>query len=37
MIICTPRSAIIAVGMLVLPEVMVGMIDASMTRRRSTP
>lgn len=32
-----PRSAIIRVGEFVLPEVMVGMTDASMTRSRSMP
>jgi hypothetical protein len=31
-IIVAPFSAIIAVGVLVLPDVMVGMIDASATR-----
>ena len=31
------RSAIMTVGEFVLPEVMVGMIDASITRRRSMP
>src|SRR5262245_8497593 len=32
-----PFSAIISVGALVLPEVIAGMIEASITRRRSTP
>ena len=31
------RSAIMMVGALVLPEVIVGMIEASITRRRSMP
>ncbi len=34
---CAPRSAIITVGALVLPEVMVGMIEASTTRSRPMP
>ncbi len=36
-IISAPRSAIITVGELVLPEVIVGMIEASTTRRASMP
>ena len=32
-----PRSAIITVGALVLPEVVVGIMDASITRRPATP
>ena len=36
-IILAPLSAIISVGELVLPLVMVGMIEASMTRRPSMP
>src|SRR5207237_858362 len=37
MIIAAPFSAIIMVGALVLPEVMVGMTEASTTRSRSCP
>src|SRR5262245_27173245 len=36
-IISEPRSAIIRVGELVLPEVIAGMIEASTTRRAATP
>lgn len=36
-IIVAPFSAIIAVGVLVLPDVIVGMIDASTTRRPPMP
>src|SRR6266576_5456237 len=36
-IIAAPFSAIIMVGALVLPEVMVGMTEASTTRSRSSP
>ncbi len=36
-IIAAPFSAIIAVGVLVLPEVMVGMTEASTTRSLATP
>jgi len=36
-IISAPRSAIISTGKLVLPDVIVGMIDASTTHRRPTP
>src|SRR5581483_2239467 len=36
-IIAAPFSAIIMVGELVLPEVIEGMIEASMTRSRSSP
>ena len=37
MIICAAFSAIITVGEQVLPEVMVGMIEASTTRNPATP
>ena len=37
MIIAAPFSAIIAVGVLVLPEVIVGITDASMTRSPARP
>ena len=37
MIIAAPFSAIIMVGALVLPEVIVGMTEASTTRSRSSP
>jgi hypothetical protein len=35
--ICAARSAIISVGELVLPEVIVGITDASITRSPSIP
>ena len=37
MTICAPFSAIIAVGVLVLPDVIVGMTEASTTRSAATP
>ena len=37
MIIAAPFSAIIAVGVLVLPEVMVGITEASTTRSPAMP